>query len=78
MKDYFINNWLNCVEKWTKFSRVDLQNYNVNTNNTVETINKQIKAFSKRNVPMHTCLKNLLRYILYTKQNTTFISTTRK
>lgn len=67
--DYFRNNWLNCLEKWAKFKRLGLPINLQETNNPVEIVNKQVKAFSKRgaNSALADCLHDLFQYIKSTE-----------
>jgi hypothetical protein len=66
---YFRVNWLNCIEKWTKFKRRGLPLNLQETNNPVETVNNQVKEFSKEgaNSSIGSCLRDAFVYIKNTE-----------
>jgi len=68
-KEYLETNWLNkdCEMRWVKFHRLGLKIYNNETNNSVEIINKQLKAFGNKKNSLAKCLEGYLTYLAYSK-----------
>ena len=75
--EYFKNNWLNCVDKWAKFKRYGLPLNLQETNNPVEVLNKQIKAYSTKHFSssLSKCLSYILEYIKTSELNKLYINT---
>ncbi len=64
-KDYMNDNWYNCIEKWTRHTRIGLPTNIQETNTPVEVINHQVKLHSEKHAsnPMYECLKKIITYI---------------
>ncbi|CAF0944810.1 unnamed protein product [Brachionus calyciflorus] len=75
--DYFKNNWLNCVDKWAKFKRYGLPLNLQETNNPLEVMNKQIKAYSTKHSSssLSKCLSYILEYIKTSELNKLYVNT---
>ena len=79
--EYFESNWLNCIEKWTKFKRIGLALNVQETNNPVEVVNKQFKHFSDKKHAQNSlakCLTSILNYIKSSELNKEVISSVEK
>jgi hypothetical protein len=69
--EYFESNWMNCVDKWAKFKRIGLPLNLQETNNPVEVLNKQLKAYASRHSSssIGRCFKSIFLYIRTTELN---------
>lgn len=78
---YFDDNWLNCMDKWAKFKRHGLALNLQETNNPVESINKQFKHFSDRKHAQNSlakCLSAIFNFLKSNEINKEFISMKQK
>jgi hypothetical protein len=64
---YLNDNWLNCMDNWVKYKRINGYTLGNDTNNAVETINSILKNFVDKNAPMHDCLQGIFDLIDYLK-----------
>ena len=64
-KEYLEKNWFNCQEMWVKHFRCGVFTCGSDTNNSVETLNKQLKTFIKKNTTMDQCLDGMFKLITF-------------
>ncbi|CAF1099015.1 unnamed protein product, partial [Brachionus calyciflorus] len=65
-KEYLQKNWFDCQEMWVKHLRSGKFTCDSDTNNYVETLNKSLKTFIKKNTTLDQCLDgvfNLLNFM---------------
>lgn len=63
IREYYENNWANCLPMWARAYKHGTLTYLNDTNNPVETVNNVLKQYVPKTTTMLECLENIFKYL---------------